>query len=241
MSNDMQSIGEALDAAGYKPKREPVAYGPEVWDSITQDHWQAQKAKLWHVMGFGGVPQKYIAELSKPGFTQETEAISAVEQWLKSPSLMLVLTGTNQVGKSYACAYGLSTRTVTLKTRYGDGSGKFPEPWLEFRYVDGDFTWINAASLGALRDRYDPEVRARARRLETVKMLVIDELGAQTWDDVSKQLEDLLGKRWSANLRTMMTTNLNANGALQAALGDRIVERIRRVGKVVEVRGLGET
>ncbi len=178
-----------------------------------------------------GVPLRFRTELQRPGFTHETRSILEVERWRSNKdNLILVLCGRNQKGKSYACAYGLSLGSKILKSQFGE------EPWLEYRYVDSDFSWIMANELASLKDRFDPEVRSRQRQIETCATLVVDDVGQAGLVDVAKILESILIKRWSMNRRTMITTNLSSgDGSLQKELGERIVERIRQVGTVVEV------
>jgi hypothetical protein len=228
MSDDMKSMGEVMKEMGIKHKA-PRVYTDQDWRNIEQAHWERHKQNRFAILRSKGVPEKHVA-LLEANHLEESPAVLAVEAWLRAQTpdkQMLVLVGEPQEpGKSLACAYGLSSMSVVRRTQYGN------EPWLNYRYPDSDYEWVTASELGALRDRFDNDVRMKARRLETCGVLVLDELGGPTWTDVSKQLEELLGKRWSSNKRTMITTNLSIE-ALRHEVDERLLDRIRRVGRIV--------
>jgi hypothetical protein len=237
--DDMKSLGELAAEMGLGSRACPVCQGQCRLAPLSdyrhlQDEadraWGDEKPKMWAAMMGRGVPPKIVDELRTIPL-QDSDAVRAVEDFFRDPhQLLLVLTGEPQVGKSLACALGLSGRTRTERTQFG------AEPWIAWRKWDLDFEWVRANQLG-LVDRFDFEGKARQKRLETTKLLVIDEVGADSYSDIPKRVDELVGRRWDAALRTMMTTNKRMN-QLREALGDRIVERIVRVGRIVECRDL---
>ena len=156
---------------------------------------------------------------------------------------ILLFVGKPQVGKSVAAAYALRTRTKWVMTQFGGPQTEYmksigmrAEPTMRWQKWDTDFLWIRASHLGTLIDRWSPEVKARQHRLETVRVLVVDEVGGESWGDVKKRLDDLIGKRFDAQIKTMMTSNVGEIAALKDVLGERVVERIHQLGRVVEVK-----
>lgn len=95
--------------------------------------------------------------------------------------------------------------------------------------------FIKAAKL-ARTSYYDD---AAMQNLERPAMLVIDDLGTE-YNDAKGMftaiLDSLIDTRYAANLRTVITTNLNAK-AFTERYGERVVDRIREAGSFVELAG----
>jgi hypothetical protein len=231
-TEDMKSFGEILDQMGLgnqgKP-REPMKID---YEFEAKRHWEEQKPKIWAILLANSVPIKMVNDLQElmgNGRFEASEAVSAVESFLGEPGFLMMLMGSPQIGKSLACAYGLSTGTVTRRTQFGG------EEWRTWRYWDSDFRWVNYSRLGIYRQQFDVEARAECKKLETAKLLVIDDFGASTFEDNSKAFCTLVDRRWSSNLKTMVTTNLTDN-EIRDNVDARILQRIVTNGKVVECR-----
>jgi hypothetical protein len=233
--DDMKSIGEVMGSMGWKPK--PVIGDadrpPEHWQRLIDEHWLLQRPKIWLAMLANGVPPLLIGELQRMRLDGRTpvqsQAVTEAVDWERSKEPLCALIGVTYRGKSFACASMLSNRSKLIRSQYGT------EPWLEYRYVDSDFRWLRASTIANLRDRFDAGVRAAARKLETARLLVIDEVGGASITDVSKQIQELIAKRFDAGLRTLMTGNLNY-AELGISLGDRIMSRLDQHGRIVECR-----
>ena len=82
--------------------------------------------------------------------------------------------------------------------------------------------------------RYDDE---QMGPLERCSMLAIDDLGMEYADakgSFLSLLDGLVNARYAASLRTVITTNLGA-GAFRERYGERVADRIREVGRYVEI------
>ncbi len=213
--------------------------------------WETEKTKMPEYMLKRGVPSKLVSDIAKGLF--ETQALLAVERWKETakttPLLSLTLTGDPQVGKSLALAYGLSTRTRTVKTQYGGpqteymkSRGMEAEPWITWTKWDLGFLWLKASTLSSM-DRFDRDAQAKLREYESVPMLVLDELGGGNIApdaETQKRIDNLICKRDDAGLQTWLTTNYRTS-ELRSKLGDRVFERLSLRGQIVECGSWRET
>ncbi len=142
---------------------------------------------------------------------REEAPLIAARQWLASEDWCLSLYGTAGNGKTFAAAWAVLQST--------------------FRPV----VWLHSPSACA-RPLYGPEALANCERAQKAPLFVLDEFGAemasagwQTW------LEAVLGVRYARKLKTIITSNLNAEG-YKARLGERLTDRVRE-GRVFESSG----
>lgn len=150
-----------------------------------------------------------IADVLKTPDT--THAMGAAREWDASARWCLVLLGGVGSGKSVAagwCAHQSLAR--------GDSA-----------------MWLRASE-ASTASLYGAEAQERALRARGVRLLVLDDLGAEMNSEAWKTwLEDVLGARYANGLRTVITTNLDAEG-LKARLGQRLTDRVRE-GMVVGI------
>ncbi len=145
---------------------------------------------------------------------EETDASRAVTEFLAGPESLrfLVLSGARGRGKTYAAAVAV----------WRNGG----------RYVDAH----DLVATGTYGD--DAQDWADLAR---VKLLVIDELGAEHSNAAYEaNLYALLDRRYRANRRTIAITNLNAPAFREryAAAGlDRLLDRLRTGGRWVALEG----
>jgi len=166
-----------------------------------------------------GVPAKDVdAVLSGALFA--SGPVASARDWLASDRTILVVSGRRGVGKTTAAA------------------------WLAAE-VDGS-RFIDAAHLM----RVDVYSNEEMNPLEQCPLLVMDELGGEYMDVKGKLLslvDGLVNTRYAAKLRTVITTNMPANDfeepkgvknpGFKTRYGERLADRIREVGRFVELSG----
>lgn len=164
-----------------------------------------------------GVGPRSLDAASAP---DETPAIAAVRRWLGDSSrTWLVLCGSKGTGKSVA-----ATWAVREVCRQGSSAA--------FRSM-ASLAKLSSFDAGADEMAY----------LKRVHLLVLDDVGTEVLTDHAKaQLHDLLDARHEHYGRTIVTSNLLwdaplAPGSLQERLGERLVDRVRQSGGVVQFKG----
>lgn len=150
------------------------------------------------------------------GDCSDTEALLAARQSVDLG--ILVLSGPRGVGKTTAAAWWLvqkRVRTEFLATT-------------SVRFID--------AGLMSRWPRYDD---AKMRELTRARALVIDDLGIEYTDTKGafvSLFDEVVNNRYAAELPTLITTNLNAK-SFKERYGERVADRIREVGRFVELKG----
>src|SRR6185503_21067088 len=82
----------------------------------------------------------------------------------------------------------------------------------------------------AKMSNYGPDA-AELATLKRVRLLVLDEVGAEHLTDSARALlSELLNARYEGSLRTVLTANLDEK-TLETRLGKRIFDRIRHGGR----------
>lgn len=149
-----------------------------------------------------GVPRDAILTLTGGRF-RITEATAEVDAFLDSDLRTLVLSGDNQVGKSVAGGYAIKRK-----------GGLFVPPSVLDEATD-----------------FTGEARALKKRMHAASLLVIDDVGmAAPTARLEAVVLALLVERDNDALRTIVTTNLNADD-FSARLGDRrIMARLQSRG-----------
>ena len=134
-------------------------------------------------------------------------AMVACREFLTSGLEILVLAGPPGCGKTTAAAWAVTQHGRALM--------------------------VDVARL-ARTNRYD---EGQMGRLETVALLVIDDLGMEAVHDRSTfpaLVDGLVNARYAGARKTIVTTNLPA-AEFRSAYGERIVDRIRECGRYVEI------
>jgi DNA replication protein DnaC len=161
-----------------------------------------------------GVPAK-DRERIVDGRLESTPALDAARSFLKDldkerDKRILVLAGPPGVGKSVAAAWLIAA-------------------------CDRPALFIDQSRL-VRRSRYSNE---DMRPLEDVTLLAIDDLGSEYLDEKGSfvaTLDGLINARYAEELPTVFTTNLASTRFVQR-YGERIADRIREVGRFVELKG----
>lgn len=209
---------------------------PEGIDCATPEQWAAYDAKiqaereqaevdaerkrqeeLRRDLVERGCPVKDL-ERAVSGQLDDTKAVAAAQAALDVGMTLLVLSGTRGCGKTTAAAWWLLQR-------------RKPSEYVRV----GPPRFVDASSL-ARWPRYDD---AKMRELERASALVIDDLGVE-YDDKNGAfrsfVDGLVNSRYAACLPTCITTNVPAADFRQR-YGERIADRIREVGRFVELSG----
>lgn len=164
-----------------------------------------------------GLPLDKLRSIAA-GESHDTDALAAVRKFLASESRLLVLAGGRGVGKTYAATWW-ATREQPPPVELACGPPRF----------------VDAPAL-ARWPRYDDE---RMTQLEGARALVIDDLGLEYNDRhgaFTSLLDGLVNHRYAALLPTVITTNQGA-AAFCKRYGERVADRIREVGRFVELHG----
>lgn len=172
---------------------------------------ERQRRAAAHDWASGVVPARVLRVLES--YRADTSAASGAARWLAGRATWLLLLGSTGTGKSCAAAW-------VLRTVHESGHS---------------VAWVQSARLAADAGRF--EGAELAGRLRGVDFLVVDDVGAQDGSQFALDtLRELLTERHEEGLRTVVTTNLDAQ-ALRAHLGDRLSERIRAECQATECRG----
>ena len=172
------------------------------------------KHRLW--LEVVGMPRKDVS-LVLEGDVDDTKAIQAARWFAGQPHGMLILAGVRGCGKTVAANW-LIGELLT-----GD-----PEHAPSARFID-------VARL-TRTSRYKAD---QIGPLEKVGLLVIDDLGMEYGDERGSflaTLDGLINARYSAQLKTVITTNLPW-AKFKKRYGERIADRLRECGRFVELDG----
>lgn len=140
----------------------------------------------------------------------ETPALGLVREWMGLGKVFLLMTGSPSGGKSVAATWAMRCAVE-----------------------GGRSAWMVRAVEESRQSLYSQEANDRVKRMRRVGMLVIDDMGTEMHGEVWKQtLDDVIDARYQSRLSTVMTSNLEAE-VFAKRYGERIAERIRHDGMVV--------
>jgi hypothetical protein len=158
-----------------------------------------------------GVPELHLRNIYDRD-PIECDSLARVQEFLGSDMTLLVLSGGVGTRKSGSACYGLVMRAG--------------------RYVTAD----DLSGLAASRDE---DGVVSYRQIKKAGLLVIDDLGGEYVDDKGwfvRALNAVIDARYSACLKTILTTNLTAE-QFKATYGERIADRIRESGRWRDIGG----
>jgi DNA replication protein DnaC len=169
-----------------------------------------------------GVPAKDQDAIAR-GELDDTPAMQAARELLSFSQRILVLSGPKGCGKTTAASW-LAAQDVRVRLPGDRDDRGVAEPM-----------FLDVSKLARL-SRYKAE---DVEPLEECSLLVIDDLGMEYADEKGSFLATLDGvfnARYAAGLYTVITTNLPAK-TFKERYGERIADRIREVGRFVELDG----
>jgi DNA replication protein DnaC len=154
--------------------------------------------------------------------------VLAAKQFVKSDRLFLLLLGEVGTGKTVAAAYVLQE---ALAARYAQSRPSGCE------LMTHDPAMFLRASTFARMSSYDQRDKECFERICLCSMLAIDDLGTESANShTANQMDELLDRRFSRKLRTVITSNLDEK-TLAQRLGARAADRIGQYALVSNSKG----
>lgn len=151
--------------------------------------------------------RKALASFLKGEPLQHPEAIEAVEKWMDSDKVGLVLmgnvgTGKTTIGHALRCAWA----------HYLSIARVYKCDWIALQ-VEADKSWVNEVA-------------------NCSGLLILDDLGTEKKVYGEEVIPQILYLRYARGQYTAITTNLNFE-QLRARYGERIADRLRTYGRIV--------
>lgn len=174
-----------------------------------------------------GIPKRAV-RLIMFGELSETPAMQSAREFMASDDTALVLLGPSGVGKSVAASW-LAAASVD----YIIGGRPQPE---QGGFNMGPTAMFASASDISRISMYDAKPM---KALETVKYLVVDDLGVEFNDkggSFLSRFDSIFNHRYGNELTTVITSNLTAED-FKSRYGERTVDRIREAGSFIGLDG----
>jgi hypothetical protein len=174
-----------------------------------------------------GVPLPVLERIRNP---EDTPSMRAARRYFEPDApRWLVLLGKTSTGKTLAAAWVLG-QYLARHTAWSTPTGYGQRP--EVALFTPAFEFTGASD-------YAEKDRAWLERIQKCGLLVLDDLGSERLGEVELgMVQRLLMSRHANGLRTIITSNLSAE-TLTERYGERIAERIREVGRVVDAGKVG--
>lgn len=192
-----------------------------------------------------GVPRSIAGLLDSENLEAERQAMRTVADWLRGHSRFLTLRGQSYKGKTVAACSAFLAHTFEYEWFAPTPKGAEPviersRSWAYGRFVPAaTYQGWSKAPFGVAGE----VAREKASSARGVHLLVMDDMGTEL-SDMKALVTDLVSYRttaWtpqskmypSSPLRTIFTTNLTED-ELQDLYGDRVLNRLRSEGEIVE-------
>lgn len=191
------------------------------------ERWCLLAERIGQLVAAGATPllAGYVCrrEGRGPGGSRlETDAMKVAREYVGDPAVrVLVLAGPTGVGKSYASTW-IASRFLPppSRGRFHTGDDVFRDPLF--------------ADLRTVR----PFEQADAERLERPNLLLLEDVGTEPLNDPLRAVFDrVFNTRYGESTRTVITTNSNLT-EFKARYGERVIDRMREVGRFVELVGV---
>lgn len=184
-----------------------------------------------------GVPAPVLERIRNP---DDTPSMKAARRYFEPGApKWLVLVGKASTGKTLAASWLLG-QYLARHTAWEAPTAYGQRPELALFTPAFEFTGASD---------YDPKTRAWLSDIQRCGLLVLDDLGSERLGDVELgMVQRLLMSRHAHGLRTVITTNLawghlpqdgEPGSGFCERYGERIVERIREVGRVADAGKVG--
>lgn len=165
-----------------------------------------------------GVPSRIAAAVSGP--LEATPALEHTRRWCSEGGWALLLLGGVGAGKSIAGGWAMAEaiRSDVLMAPH---------------YLERRALYLRAAEAARMLSDYSKEDREAFRAWSKVRLLVLDDLGAERAGDAwLARIDELIDVRYGDQLRTLVTTNLSPE-AFTGRYGTRVRDRLRDGGRIV--------
>lgn len=233
MSKDLQSIGGSIEAM-YRALGRPMPSqnAPPVLNVEREEqvHWEKQQGGRSMMLQLCGCP-RLLVDRVLAGSLEERPPLEVVSDFIPSGRTTLTMMGGTRIGKSLACVYVQSLRTVIRPI--SDAAGRR----FRLKFYDSNQRFISAPELGSINTAgyNNDDDRKLMWSLKTVDLLVIDDLGTEL-KPIDRIVQDILNTRLSRGKRTMMTTNLDPK-TFSENYGQRVWARLISDGSIVDFDG----
>lgn len=216
---------DALDIAGWigKLKTMAAAQAPDV-DPFTADEQAKAEARKQ-------VIDRRLARLSAAGGLDPEAAAAAAQAIAKCPSVAGHKGSERAADAAQEYLANPSVRTLILGGPTGRGKS-FISTWIIAEWQHSS-AWLAASEV-----RVSESWSALRPKVETTKLLVIDDMGRESTDWAGRELADVMELRHNRGLRTVATTNLTRDQVF-ARYGERLASRLNdsRLAMLVDVLG----
>lgn len=183
---------------------------------MTSDPYQQ---KLSHLLACG-VPE-LEADVVAHGVS-DNDVTRAVRDFCAGQQTFCLILGGAGSGKTIAAAEAL----LNSKMHWGAGEQK------QWAYSASEARFKLASDLARM-SYFDTDSQRAIGRLERAPWLVLDDLGSELVTDTWRSnLSEIINRRNSRHLKTLITSNLTAED-FKARYDERIISRIRGMGVVV--------
>lgn len=178
---------------------------------------EPDQQKLCHLLACG-VPNRE-AELIASGFRENPTLLSVLDYCASPKTFCLILGGAGS-GKTIAAAAAL----LCSKMHWDGGKA--------WAYSPSEARFTLASDLARL-SYFDAEAQKTLGRMERYRWLAIDDVGGELVTDTWRSnFTELILRRNSARLKTLITSNLSAE-EFKTKYDERITSRIRGDGVVI--------
>jgi DNA replication protein DnaC len=165
-------------------------------------------------------------EIEALGDVRATPIVVAVREFMASPDIFFTIGGVMGGGKTIAAASAL----LSMKERFSAPS--LGSVWV---WATGKAKFVPASQLAHL-SYYGKEAANTLEAVASMRLLVVDDLGAESTSDVwHGNFSELIYARERSKLKTIITTNLSAD-TVEKRYGSRVMRRLRDHGRLFGVR-----
>ena len=220
-------LRRVVEAAKLEPKTREVVRLTNLWAKDVE-LWNREQAEAFHQETPRALADMGLEKLEidlLPELQQRWGAVAAVNTFLyggtlNSPRSFLTLGGKPGTGKTIAAASALLSCVEELRTDNGRKCQRWTRRGL----------YMRASELSRL-PLFGKENLAAWERLRERKLLIIDDLGAETPSEWwLSAFGDLVDARMRGERKTILTTNLSGQ-ELRERYGDRVIRRLVEYGR----------
>lgn len=223
-AEDLQRAAEAADPRLAEERKRRLAEAEAAERQRRCADMEAEHhAETPHALRRMGLAEQEALALAN---LEERDVVRQVREWWRTSESFAVLGGLPGSGKTIAAASLLLECREYVRCESVEG-------W-QWRANRGLFA--KAQELGRL-SLYGEESAKRLRKLQAVRLLVLDDVGAEAKSEPTQALlDELIDARARNQGRTVITTNLRWREEFEPRYGARICRRLRDFGRLVAAK-----